>query len=89
VLNTRPSTMRCFAALSMLRDMPRFSRALAVFPKARPRRPLLLLICPFAPPRANILTPRSRTTVRCARIGVQAGDGRKIFRHTRMEQFTA
>lgn len=63
MLNTRPSTMRCFAALNMLRDMPRFYRALAAFPKARPHPPLLLLICPFAPPRANILTTRSRTTV--------------------------
>jgi hypothetical protein len=88
VLNTRPSTTRCFAALNMLHDMPRFSRALAVFLKARPRRPLLLLTCPFAPPRASILTPRSRTTVRCARAGMQAGDGRMIFRHTRMEQVT-
>lgn len=88
MLNTRPSTTRCFAALNMLRDMPRFSRALAVFPKARPHRPLLLLICPFAPPRANILTLRSRTTVRCARVGMQAGGGRMMFRHTRMEQVT-
>ena len=85
---SRVGNVTALAALSMLRDMPRFSRALADFPKARPHRPLLLLTYPFARPRVSILTPRSRTTVRCPRVGTQAGGGRMMFCHTRMEQVT-
>ena len=86
--NMRPSITRFFDALNMPPDMPRFSRASAAFPKARLPPRLLLLICPFALPRANILIPRSMTIVQCARIGVQVGDGYMMFCHTRMEQVT-
>lgn len=85
--NMRPSTARYSDALNTLPDTPKFCRALAVFQKARLRRPSLPRTYLVAPLRANTLTPRSKTTmtVHCARIGMQAGVTRMIFRQLLME----
>src|SRR5712672_522492 len=86
VLNTRPSIPRCSDVLNTLPDMPRFSRALVAFQKARLRLPSLHLIYLVVPLRANILTPRSMTTVHCARVDVPAEGGRLSFHHSQAEQ---
>lgn len=84
--NTRPSTTRYSDALNTPLDTPKFSRVSAVFQKVRLRRPLLPLTYLVAPLRASILTPRSKmtTTVDYARVGVQAGIARRIFRQLLM-----